>query len=88
LLERFPDRILFGTDNVAPATQEKHMKVYGMYAPLWTALKPETSRAVRSGNYERLFDTARARVRAWEAAQVGRTRPIPAHTPASGSGSK
>lgn len=88
VLERFPDRILFGTDNVAPATQEKHLKVYGMYEPLWQALKPETSRAVRLGNYERLFDAARAKVRAWEAANVGRPKPIPAPTPASGSGGK
>jgi hypothetical protein len=30
-------------------------------------LTPEASLAVRKGNYERLFDAARTRVRAWEA---------------------
>jgi hypothetical protein len=87
VLERYPDRILFGTDNVAPATQDKHLKVYRMYDPLWKALKPETSRSVRLGNYERLFDAARAKVRAWEAANMEKPRPIPAPTPASGTGS-
>jgi hypothetical protein len=86
LLEKYPDRFLFGTDNVAPATQEKHMGVYNTYAPLWKALTPATSLALRKGNYERLFDTARAKVRAWEALNVGKARPIPAYTPSSGAG--
>lgn len=86
LLEKYPDRFLFGTDNVAPATQEKHMGVYTIYAPLWKALTPETSLKVRKGNYERLFDAARPKVRAWEANNIGKARPIPAHTPSSGSG--
>ncbi len=85
LIEKYPDRFLFGTDNVAPATQEKHLKVYHMYAPLWKALKPTTSHAVRLGNYERLFDAARAKVRQWEAENGTKPRPIPAHTPASGA---
>ena len=85
LIEKYPDRFLFGTDNVAPATQEKHLKVYHMYAPLWKALKPATSRAVRLGNYERLFDAARAKVRAWEAENVPKPQRIPAPTPASGA---
>jgi hypothetical protein len=88
VLEGHPDRILFGTDNVAPATQEKHLKVYQLYDPLWKALKPTTSLAVRKGNYERLFDSARAKVRAWEAANVGKAKPIPAPTPVSGAGTK
>ena len=37
-----------------------------MYAPLWKALTPEASRQVRIGNYERLFDEGRRRVREWE----------------------
>jgi hypothetical protein len=86
VLEAYPDRFLMGTDNVAPATQEKHLKVYHMYEPIWTRLTPATSQAVRFGNYERLFDAARAKVRAWEAANVGRPQPIPKHTPASGAG--
>jgi hypothetical protein len=42
--------------------------VFEMYAPLWRQLTPEASAKVRKGNYERLFDEARRRVRAWERA--------------------
>jgi hypothetical protein len=38
------------------------------YQPLWNAPSVETSVSVRKGNYERLFDEARKKVRAWEAA--------------------
>ena len=85
LREKYPNRFLFGTDNVAPATQETDLKVYHMYDPLWAKLKPATSLAVRKGNYERLYDAARAKVRTWEAANVGKAVPIPAPTPASGA---
>ena len=36
---------------------------------LLDGLDPDASEKVRLGNYERLFDYARIRVRAWEAAQ-------------------
>lgn len=65
-----PDRFLFGTDEVGPSDPAKYMKVYEMYAPLWAALTPETREKVLKGNYERLFDAARTRVRAWEKANV------------------
>jgi predicted TIM-barrel fold metal-dependent hydrolase len=70
LINRYPDRFLFGTDEVAPADQTKYLKVYDMYAPLFAKLSPETSEKLRKGNYERLFDEARRRVRAWEKANV------------------
>jgi hypothetical protein len=70
LFNRYPDRILFGTDNVAPASPGAYYGVYEMYAPLWKALTPEASAKIRKGNYERLFDEARRRVRAWESANV------------------
>jgi hypothetical protein len=70
LLNRFPDRFLFGTDEVAPPNQESYLKIYSLYGPLWKLLTPETSEKVRKANYERLFDNARKRVRAWEAANV------------------
>jgi predicted TIM-barrel fold metal-dependent hydrolase len=73
LINRYPDRFLFGTDEVAPATQEKYLKVYDTYAPLFAALTPAASEQVRKTNYERLFDEARRRVRAWEQAHIGRT---------------
>jgi predicted TIM-barrel fold metal-dependent hydrolase len=68
LINRYPDRFLFGTDEVAPSSQEKYLKVYYLYDPLWKALTPEASEKVRKGNYERIFDQARKKVRSWEAA--------------------
>ena len=77
LVNRHPDRFLFGTDEVAPTEQSKYLKVYDMYAPLFAKLTPSASEQVRKGNYERLFDEARKRVRAWETANVrgGARRP-------------
>ena len=68
LLNRYPDRFLFGTDEVAPATREAYLKVFYQYEPLWKLLEPETLRKVRLGNYERIFDEGRRRVREWESA--------------------
>jgi hypothetical protein len=70
MLNRYPDRFLFGTDNVAPADQAAQLRVYDLWDPIWKQLTPEASRNVRLGNYERLFDAARAKVRAWEAVNV------------------
>ena len=70
LVNRYPDRFVFGTDEVAPKDQKQYLKVYDMYAPLFARLTPEASEKVRKGNYERLFDAARRRVRAWETAHV------------------
>jgi hypothetical protein len=73
LITRHPDRFLFGTDEVAPPDQARYMKVYEMYAPLFAALPPDVSAKLRTGNYERLFDEARRKVRAWERANVPTT---------------
>jgi predicted TIM-barrel fold metal-dependent hydrolase len=70
LINRHPDRFLFGTDEVAPSTREGYLKVYRLYAPLFARLTPAASEKVRKGNYLRLFDEARRRVRAWENANV------------------
>jgi predicted TIM-barrel fold metal-dependent hydrolase len=70
VINRYPDRFLFGTDAVAPKDQASYMKVFDMYAPLFARLTPEASEKLRKGNYERLFDEARRRVRAWEQANV------------------
>jgi len=69
LIQRYSDRFLFGTDAVAPNDQSRYLNVFHQYAPLWNSLDAETSRRVRLGNYERLFDEARRRVRAWENGQ-------------------
>lgn len=68
VINRHPERFLFGTDEVAPKDQASYMKVYDLYAPLFAKLTPEASEKLRKGNYERLFDEARRRVRAWEQA--------------------
>jgi predicted TIM-barrel fold metal-dependent hydrolase len=65
-LNEYPDRFLFGTDEVAPKNQEQYLKVYYMYDPLWKLLSPEARDKVKKLNYERLFDAARLKVRAWE----------------------
>jgi len=70
ILNKYPERFLFGTDNVAPADQATQLRVYDMWAPIWSRLTPEASLKVRVGNYERIFDAARVRVRAWEKANV------------------
>ena len=70
MINRYPDRFLFGTDVVAPESQDDIVEVYDAYAGLWDALTPEASAKVRKGNYERLFGDARRKVRAWEKANV------------------
>jgi predicted TIM-barrel fold metal-dependent hydrolase len=71
LINRYPDRFLFGTDEVAPTSQEKYLKVYVQYDPLWRALTAEASEKVRKSNYELRFDKARRNVRNWEKANSG-----------------
>jgi len=72
VVNRYPDRFLFGTDEVAPATQEKYLRVYNQYEPLWKLLSADASEKVRKKNYERIFDEARRKVRSWEASQLKR----------------
>ena len=68
LLEKYPDRFLMGTDNVALTDPEASFAVYEQYRPLWEALSAETSNKVRKDNFARLFDAAALKVRAWEKA--------------------
>ncbi len=68
LVNRYPTRFLFGTDEVAPKDSASYLKVFHQYEPLWKMLDPEASADVRLKNYERLFDTARVKTRAWEQA--------------------
>ena len=75
LINRYPDRFLFGTDEVAPTNQKQYLKTYDMYAPLFAQLTTEASEKVRKQNYVRLFDEARRRVRAWEKANVKGEQP-------------
>lgn len=75
LINRYPTRFLFGTDEVAPTNAQQYFSVYNRYAPLWRALTPEASRDVRLDNYLRLFDRARRQVRAWEKANLNQPAP-------------
>ena len=70
MLNKYPDRFLFGTDTVAPAGPAPYYAVFDMWAPVWRLLTPDASAKVRKANYERIFDEGRRRVRAWEAANV------------------
>jgi hypothetical protein len=70
VINRYPDRILFGTDSLAPKDQQQYLKTYRTYDALWAVLTKDAGLKVRKSNYERIFDEARRRVRAWEAAQV------------------
>jgi predicted TIM-barrel fold metal-dependent hydrolase len=70
VFNRYPDRFLFGTDNVAPADQATQLRVYHLWDPIWAQLTPEASAKIRKANYERIFDGARRKVRAWEKSNV------------------
>ena len=70
MLNKYPDRFLFGTDTVAPSGPAPYYGVFDMWAPVWAQVTPEASLKIRKGNYERIFDEGRRRVRAWEAANV------------------
>ena len=70
LINRYPDRFLFGTDEVAPKDQKGYLKVYDLYLPLFQRLTPEAKQKLLKGNYERIFDKARRDVRAWEKANL------------------
>lgn len=83
-VRRYQDRILWGSDTVIYTrnqTDERGRPVLGrempvadylatleILKPFWKKIGPEASRKVRIANYLRLFDAARAKVRAWEAA--------------------
>ena len=59
MLNKYPDRFLFGTDTVAPSGPGPYFAVFDMWAPVWRQLTPEASHKVRKGNYERIFDEGR-----------------------------
>lgn len=73
-LNQFPDRFLFGTDEVAPRDEAQYLRVYQQYQPLLKLLEPGTRQKLLKGNFERLFDAARPKIRAWERAQQRRER--------------
>ena len=70
VINRFPTRFLFGTDTVAPKSQDQYLEPYHDYAPLLPELTQKSKRLLFKGNYERIFDKARKDVRKWEKTNV------------------
>ncbi len=66
MINRYPERFLFGSDVVAPPSAQPMVAVFEAYAPVWALLTPEARHLVSKGNYERIFDRAQSKVRAWE----------------------
>jgi len=85
VINKYPNRFLMGTDEVAPQDQASYLKIMDMYKPLLEKLTPEAKQKLLKGNYERLFDAARVKVRAWEKQHANDKGPIPAPTPSSGA---
>lgn len=84
MFNKYPDRFLFGTDNVAPQSLDASTSVYHLWDPVWELLTPEAKEKITKENYERIFDQARKDVRAWEAANNNQPKQPPKWSPASG----
>ena len=69
LVNAWPERFVLGSDSVVATDADAYLGALEAWRPLLDGLDPDASEQVRLGNYERLFDSARERVRAWEAAQ-------------------
>ncbi len=83
MLNKYPDRFLFGTDCVAPTSYENQLKVYKLWEPVQKLMTPEAKEKVFKTNMVRLFGNARKNVRAWEKANRIQA-PIPKSSPAAG----
>ena len=68
MFNKYPDRFLFGTDTVAPKGPAPYYAVFDMWAPVFRQLTPDASLRIRKGNYQRIFDEGRRKVRTWEKA--------------------
>jgi hypothetical protein len=88
VINQYPDRFLMGTDEVAPADQASYLKIMDMYKPLFDKLTPTAKQKLLKGNYQRLFDAARLKVRAWEKQHLNDPKVTPAPTPVSGTNLK
>jgi hypothetical protein len=60
---------------VGAPEQQKYLKIFYQYGPLWNLLETRPVRKVRKGNYTRIFDQARRKVRAWEQSHLNIARP-------------
>ena len=48
IVNRHPDRFLFGTDEVVPANQDQYLRVYHQYAPFWKLLNRKRAKKCAS----------------------------------------
>ncbi|QSH40835.1 amidohydrolase family protein [Lentisphaerota bacterium ZTH] len=74
LLKDYPDRFLFGTDSVAPSSNKYSREIH-MYDKLWNVLPKNVQVQVKFQNYERVFNQANLRVRAWEQKHLANLSP-------------
>ena len=68
------------------ANQKSYLNIMDMYAPVLAKLTPETGEKLLRGNYERLFDAAKTKVRAWEKLHANDSDKVPVPAPVSGVG--
>jgi len=85
-IRKYQDRVLWGSDTVIYTGNkiddkgnliwgkempvEEYLAVKDILKPLWEKAGPEVVNKVRYANHVRLFDAARMKVRAWEAAHA------------------
>ena len=83
---KYQDRLMWGSDTVIFTKNKiddkgnpvagrdmpvaDYRAVLDILNPLWNKVGPGVSRKIKGGNYLRMFDVARAKVRAWEAAHA------------------
>jgi hypothetical protein len=70
MLNKHPERFLFGTDTVAPKDANAYFAVYDMWKPVFDLVDKPALDKVLKGNYVRIFDQGRMNVRAWERAHT------------------
>jgi hypothetical protein len=46
-INSYPDRFLFGTDKVAPASQDNYLRVHEQHRSLWALVTKDASEMVR-----------------------------------------
>lgn len=66
LIKDHPERFLFGSDALAPASRDVWNKTYASYNGLLMSLPDAARSQLLHGNYQRLFVDARKRVRSYE----------------------
>ncbi len=64
-LEKHSDKILYGSDIVAP-NHKKYDDIINLYNKVWSQLSKKAVRNITYNNYKKLFDEARLKVRNWE----------------------